>query len=470
MSNIRLVIRPAPQIRTIVRGTSQPGTGGSGTPLTVTEVDNSPSVVTTRIRFPNGSVTDNGAGDVTVNAVGATGATGATGAAGPNTLSGSTTTALNGLITGNGSNVGVIAPGAGVAAALAIAVGSAGGPVVNGGAIGTANGTSLSFGTGSLDPLLIKSASSGTVRSRLVGFDQCYFSSGYFGAGAVSGAAVPSTGAYGWSNNVTDAQATTDTFLSRNAAGVVQIGTTGSNALGSLLAANATLSGTLGVTGKTTFGDSVIHAPSTIAGLPLASTANGETRRLTDDNNRIVTSNGTVWHYEGTRFAVGTSAPVNYPPSTLSALLAISPTAGVTRYRVTDAVPAQRVAYADGTNWRYVDNNQVADTSLLSYTPSGASPSQTITLDRGPIQTLNLGSVTSGTAAITLTRPGVANGMLIIKQGATARAITVTLSAGTLRWQGTIPALNSDAANTQRIYAWVCDGTDVTLAPSEVSS
>lgn len=465
MTNIRLVIHPAPQIRTIVRGTSQPGSGGSGTTLIVTEVDNSPSVVATKIRFPNGSVTDNGAGDVTVNAVGATGATG------PNALSGSTTTALNGILTGNGSNVGVIAPGAGVAAALAIPVGSAGGPVVNGGAIGTANGTSLSFGTGSLDPLLQKYAS-GTVRSRLVGFDQCYFAFGYVGAYHGPGASVSSGGAYVWSNDATDAQGLVDTAISRSSAGVVRIGTDIANALGSLACANITASGpvaangTFSVAGKTTFSDSVIHAPSTIAGLPLAATANGETRRLTDDNNRIVTCNGTVWHYEGTRFAVGTSAPINYPPSTISALLAITPTAGVSIYRVTDSVPAQRSAFADGTNWRYVDNNQVVDTSLLTYTPTGASPSQTITLDRGPVQTLDLGSVSSGIVAITLARPGIGSGQLIVKQGATPRTGTWAISAGTLRYSGTAIAPSAgDTASKQRIYAWTCNGTDMTLSP-----
>ena len=81
------------------------GTAIGGGSLTVTEVDNAPSVAATTIKFPNGSVTDNGSGVVTVNAVGATGATGATGAAGPNTVSTSTSTNITGVLYGNGTTV-----------------------------------------------------------------------------------------------------------------------------------------------------------------------------------------------------------------------------------------------------------------------------------------------------------------------------------------------------------------------------
>jgi hypothetical protein len=89
--------------------------------LTITEVDGSPSVSATTIKFPNGTVTDNGAGVVTITgltgatgAAGATGetgsagATGATGAAGPNTVTTSTTTNITGLLYGDGDNVSAV--------------------------------------------------------------------------------------------------------------------------------------------------------------------------------------------------------------------------------------------------------------------------------------------------------------------------------------------------------------------------
>ena len=148
-------------------------------------------------------------------------------------------------------------------------------------------------------------------------------------------------------------------------------------------------------------------------------------------------------------------------------MLATTPLATAERPRVTDALPPQREAYPDGSLWRYTDNNEAVDETLLSYTPTGTT--QTVTLANGPIQTLNLGSAT-GTVAVTLTRPGRSNGHLIIKQGATPRSITMAVSAGTLVVLGTAPTLGSDGANTRRVYAWSCDGTDTIIAPSEVSS
>ena len=55
-----------------------------------------------------------------------------------------------------------------------------------------------------------------------------------------------------WAASSTDAAGAKDTSLSRNAAGVLQFGTSAANASGSWLATNGTLSGTLAVTGATT--------------------------------------------------------------------------------------------------------------------------------------------------------------------------------------------------------------------------
>jgi hypothetical protein len=47
----------------------------------------------------------------------------------------------------------------------------------------------------------------------------------------------------------------------------------------------------------------------TIGTLPLASVSNGRRFQVSDDNNRVVFSNGTVWLYEGTEYQVGTLLP-----------------------------------------------------------------------------------------------------------------------------------------------------------------
>jgi hypothetical protein len=59
---------------------------------------------------------------------------------------------------------------------------------------------------------------------------------------STSGYSAKSTGTYQWTASA-DATAAPDTVLSRNAAGVAQIGTTAANALGSLLLTNITASG-----------------------------------------------------------------------------------------------------------------------------------------------------------------------------------------------------------------------------------
>lgn len=158
-----------------------------------------------------------------------------------------------------------------------------------------------------------------------------------------------------------------------------------------------------------------------------------------------------------------TGSPGGLTPITKAALLSTPPTATVERYRVVDATPPQREAYPDGTMWRYGDNNEAVDETLLSYTPIGTT--QTITLQNGPIQTLNLGSAT-GSVSVLITRPGRSNGQLYVLQGATPRAATWALSAGTLRYSSNALAPSaSDPPNKQRIYAWTCNGIDVTLSP-----
>jgi len=98
--------------------------------------------------------------------------------------------------------------------------------------------------------------------------------------------------AYGWGSGAADSAM--DTRLTRSSAGVIDVGTTSDNALGSLNLANLTASGGI------TFG-----------------------------------------------------------PRTKSALLATSATATSGVWRITDSTPAQRLAYPDGTNWRYMSDDTV---------------------------------------------------------------------------------------------------------------
>jgi hypothetical protein len=54
------------------------------------------------------------------------------------------------------------------------------------------------------------------------------------------------------------------------------------------------------------------------------------------------------------------SSALNIAPITKTALLALTPTAATAgRWRVTDATPANREAYPDGTNWRYTSDDVV---------------------------------------------------------------------------------------------------------------
>ena len=100
-------------------------------------------------------------------------------------------------------------------------------------------------------------------------------------------------------------------------------------------------------------------------------------------------------------------------------------------------------------------------------TPSGTT--QTVNLDAGNHQTLDLGSA-SGTVTATLTVPSASSaGTLILLQGATVRNVTWTPSAGSIIWMGGEPTWSNDTANTSRIIAWRYNGTNLRLAPSEAS-
>ena len=108
----------------------------------------------------------------------------------------------------------------------------------------------------------------------------------------------------------------------------------------------------------------------------------------------------------------------------------------------------------------------IGQTAEVVYTPTGTT--QTIPLDAGRMQTLTLVSTTGSTTA-TLTVPTgvVADGSIIVKQhGATPRAITWAVSAGTIKWLGTQPTWASDAINAVRNVRWRWDGSVMYLESS----
>ena len=103
----------------------------------------------------------------------------------------------------------------------------------------------------------------------------------------------------------------------------------------------------------------------------------------------------------------------------------------------------------------------------VSYTPSGTT--QTLVLDDGNHQTLNLTSAT-GTVTATITVPSkVSAGTIIINQHASAaKGITWAVSSGTIKWLGTQPTWSSDATSSVRIVSWRWNGSIMYLASSEV--
>jgi hypothetical protein len=105
-------------------------------------------------------------------------------------------------------------------------------------------------------------------------------------------------------------------------------------------------------------------------------------------------------------------------------------------------------------------------TTESTQTPTGTTA--TISLHTGNHHTLDCGSA-SGDVTLTLTvPPGPCSGTLIIKQGATARDITWTPSAGTVVWLGTEPTWNADTSKT-RIVAWRWDAAILYLSATDAS-
>lgn len=148
---------------------------------------------------------------------------------------------------------------------------------------------------------------------------------------------------------------------------------------------------------------------------------------------------------------------------------------GILKNTTTTGVPSIAVAGTDyvapnGVNSNPTISGSVRHTEIV-LTPSGASPSQTITLDSGNAQTLNTTSA-SGTIAVTLTRATASYmGRIVVKVHATTPTnITWAVSAGTLYWLGTQPTWTGLTVSKRIIVTVTCDGTDTYLAATEVNS
>lgn len=105
----------------------------------------------------------------------------------------------------------------------------------------------------------------------------------------------------------------------------------------------------------------------------------------------------------------------------------------------------------------------------VTYTPTGTT--QTITLNDGNHQTLNLTSAT-GAVTVTLTVPTSSSaGTIIVNQHASAaKGITWAVSSGTIKWMGTQPTWSSDATSSVRLVSWRWNGSIMYLVATDVGT
>ncbi len=114
-----------------------------------------------------------------------------------------------------------------------------------------------------------------------------------------------------------------------------------------------------------------------------------------------------------------------------------------------------------------VFSKAVYQSSEITNTPSGTT--QTLTLNNGNHQTLDLSSAT-GSVTATLTVPSNAcAGTIIVKQHASAaKGITWAVSAGTIKWLGTEPTWGSDGVGSYRVISWRYNGSIMFLMSTDV--
>lgn len=125
---------------------------------------------------------------------------------------------------------------------------------------------------------------------------------------------------------------------------------------------------------------------------------------------------------------------------------------------VTDGVERLRI----GSTGLVTSAKTIGQLTETANTPSGTT--QTITLDNGNHQILDLSSST-GNVTVTFTVPTYSGaGSILIKQhGTTARGITWAVSAGTIVWLGTEPTWSGDGVSKYRRVSWYYSPTESKL-------
>lgn len=218
-----------------------------------TSTDASPSVLTARLTIDNaGLVTV--PGSVTIGAGSAITSSGAGGALGSNAFTStayaasganSDITSLSGVtaITGGASNM-TITSGTGNSRTMILRT-------------TTSGGTATTFLTGNADqsvtiangitvtanPIILNNAIyTGTSAASTSSFNAAFGASGFLGTSGYY---------FGFASSASQGNLSPDTMLTRNAAGIVQVGTTAANALGSIMFVNATATGTFATSSTT---------------------------------------------------------------------------------------------------------------------------------------------------------------------------------------------------------------------------
>jgi hypothetical protein len=318
----------------------------------------------------------------------------------------------------------------------------------------------------------------------------------------------------GWTASLAPQSYTPDSRISRQSAGVLQIGTTANNASGSLALTNLTASGT-----TTTVGLNVNLASGGFVDINRTSQAGVRESilraRVSDSGNdafhifnATVNDGGFAPGFSGSRvtsnsiamvFAANTTAANDNGTTVLMVFDArltdsqTDPNNGTLSSVVTRPLFSW-VSFSTEYMRMFANGNlaigsttdngaklQVAGNLTASgtvaigasakfteqtYTPTGTT--QTIDLNSGNLNTLSLGS-TTGNVTLTLTVPtSAASGRIkIIQHGTTARGITIALSAGTAVWYSAIPAFSSQAISKKTMLSYTWDGTDMSFQAAE---
>jgi hypothetical protein len=250
----------------------------------------------------------------------------------------------------------------------------------------TVTAPSIQFGSAMGDSILSLAGNALTFGNVLNGTQRIYMSGGVLCLNSQIGLI--------WSDNTTDALSGLNTRISRASSGVLQIGTSANNALGSLNLANLTASGT------GAFGGSLVSGLSGIGGTPgfsarsgtmelsfvdfvsgqgYLSISNGTIRGFLGHTNNtdglvfasvsahdfVIRAQSNIERFRATNSGVSitgvltVSGGLNLASRTKTAVLASSPATNAGRFQLSDSGLVGREVYPDGTNWRYASDDSI---------------------------------------------------------------------------------------------------------------